>query len=281
MKDLVASVRAETLRLRKWPAFWILLGSWIVLNLTFVYIFNFLAYRSGSSGQMSSGLPREVLLQQMMPGAVPEVFTQGMAMFGGALMLILGALAVGSGYGWGSWKTVFTQGPSRTSATAGTLASLAAVVVLLVLAAFVIDLGVAAVIATTESQSATLPSLSRSLSGIGSGIAILGMWTLGGALLGAIARGPALAVGLGLVWVLVENLLRGVAAILTPIKYLTDYLPGTAAGSLAGAMRTAKGDPVPGVLDTLTRPESLVALAIYIALFVGGVIWLLRRRDLA
>lgn len=34
-----------------------------------------------------------------------------------------------------------------------------------------------------------------------------GMWILGGALTGTLTRGPALAVGLGLVWVLaVENL---------------------------------------------------------------------------
>ena len=34
-------------------------------------------------------------------------------MFGGALMMVLGAIIAGNGYGWGTWKTVFTQGPSR------------------------------------------------------------------------------------------------------------------------------------------------------------------------
>ncbi|MGO4614355.1 ABC transporter permease [Nocardia sp. 2YAB30] len=277
----MASTKAEMLRLRKWPALWIILGTWILLNLTFAYLFNYLAYTSGESGRMSNGLPRDVLLQQMLPGAVPEVFTQGMAMFGGALMLILGALAVGNGYGWGTWKTVFTQGPSRVNAVAAVVVSLVIVVVGLVCAAFVADVAVAGLIAVSQSQSLALPSLDRALLGILTGIAILGMWTLAGVLIGAFARGPGLAVGLGLVWVLVvENLLRSVAGIFTPIRALTDHLPGTAAGSLAGAMRTVDGPAAPGVLHVLSRTESLVVLAIYVMLFAGGTIRLMRKRDL-
>ncbi|MFC9436219.1 ABC transporter permease [Nocardia sp. NPDC057030] len=278
--DLLASTKAEALRLRKWPAFWIILGTWILLNLTFSYLFNYLAYTSGESGRMSNGLPKDALLHQLLPAAVPEVFTQGMAMFGGALMLVLGALTTGSGYGWGTWKTVFTQGPSRISAVGGVLVSLVVVVAGLVLTAFVVDIGVASLIGATQSQTLALPSIRQSALGILTGIMILGMWTLAGGLIGAIARGPALAVGLGLVWVLVvENLLRGVASIFAPIAVLTDHLPGTAAGSMAGAMRTV-GAGTPGVLDILSRTEALILLGGYIALFAAGTMWLLRRRDL-
>ncbi|MFI9631391.1 ABC transporter permease [Nocardia sp. NPDC051929] len=281
IRDLIASTNAEMLRLRKWPAFWIVLGTWILLNLTFAYLFNYLAYTSGGSSRMSNGLPREALLRQMLPAAVPEVFTQGMAMFGGALMLVLGALTVGSGYGWGTWKTVYTQGPSRVQAVAAVVVSLATVVVALVCAAFVVDIAVAALIAASQSQALTMPALDRSLLGISTGVAILGMWTLAGALIGAIARGPGLAVGLGLVWVLVvENLLRGVAGIFAPIEVVTDHLPGTAAGSLAGAMRTVDGPATPGVLQILSPTESLVVLAVYSVLFAVGTVWLMRRRDL-
>ncbi len=275
---MMASIKAEALRLRKWPTMWILVGVWLALNLTFAYLFNYLAYRSGES---ENGVPPQILLQRMLPGAVPETFTQGMAMFGGALMLILGALATGSGYGWGTWKTVFTQGRSRIEVLAGTIVAVFVVVVGVVLSAFVLDLGVAAIIATSADASTTLPTLSQALAGIGTGIAILGMWTLFGVLIGVVARGPALAVGLGLVWVLVvENLLRGVGALLGPVEAVTDWLPGTAAGSLAGAMRSGPGDAVPGVLDTLTRPESLVALAVYVAVMVGATLLIVRRRDL-
>ncbi|MEU5409799.1 ABC transporter permease subunit [Nocardia asteroides] len=281
-RDLWASLRAESIRLGRWPTFWIVLGVWILLNLTFAYLFNYLAYTSGESGAMADGLPRDVLLGQLMPAAVPEVFTQGMAMFGGALMLTLGALAVGSGYGWGTWKTVFTQGPSRQAVVGGLLVGLLVVVIALVGVAFAVDLGVASLIAVSEGQPLVLPSLEQSVLGIGSGVAILSMWTLAGACVGAVARGPAMAVGLGLVWVLVvENLLRGVAGIFGPIEAVTDVLPGTAAGSLAGALRTVDGPPTPGVLDILTRGESLALLAGYLLVFGGGTVWLMTRRDLA
>ncbi|MBF6271968.1 MULTISPECIES: ABC transporter permease subunit [Nocardia] len=282
MNDVVACTRAEFARLRKWPAFWIVLGTWIALNLVFAYLFNYLAYTSGSSSRMSNGQPREVLLQLMLPAAVPEVFTQGMAMFGGALMLVLGALVVGSGYGWGSWKTVFTQGPSRRAVVGGTVVSLMSVVVGLVGAAFVVDTGVAAMIGAAEHRTPTLPTAAHTLLGLATGVVILGMWTLAGALIAAIARGPALAVGLGLVWVLVvENLLRGVASIFSPVRALTDHLPGTAAGSAAGAMRTVGGTATPGVLDILSRPASFVVLAVYIAVFACGTVALMVRRDMA
>jgi hypothetical protein len=203
-------------------------------------------------------------------------------MFGGALMLILGALNIGSGYGWGTWKTVLTQGPSRVTAVGGAVVSLAFVVVALVSVAFLVDTGVASIIAASQSQSPALPGFGQAVRGIVTGIAILGMWTLAGVLIGAIARGPALAVGLGLVWVLVvENLLRGVAGIFEPIKVITDHLPGTAAGSMAGAMRTVQGPATPGVLDVLSRTESLIVLVVYVAIFVGGTLWLVRRRDMA
>lgn len=282
MNDVVACTRAEFARLRKWPAFWIVLGTWIALNLVFAYLFNYLAYTSGSSSRMSNGQPREVLLQLMLPAAVPEVFTQGMAMFGGALMLVLGALVVGSGYGWGSWKTVFTQGPSRRAVVGGTMVSLMSVVVGLVGAAFVVDTGVAAMIGAAEHRTPTPPTAAHTLLGLATGVVILGMWTLAGALIAAIARGPALAVGLGLVWVLVvENLLRGVASIFSPVRALTDHLPGTAAGSAAGAMRTVGGTATPGVLDILSRPASFVVLAVYIAVFACGTVALMVRRDMA
>ncbi|NKX89483.1 ABC transporter permease subunit [Nocardia coubleae] len=274
---------AEFGRLRRWPAFWIILGSWILMNVTFAYIFTYLAYTSGDAdSRMSDGLPPQLLLQQMAPSAVPETFTQGMALFGGALVLILGALTLGSGYGWGTWKTVLTQGPSRMSTIGGSLIALATVVVSLVCVAFAVDLVAASTIAAVESQPITMPGAAETAHGILAGVAILGMWVLAGALIGTLARGPALAVGLGLVWVLVvENLLRGVASIFDPIRLLTDHLPGTAAGSLAGAMRSVEAGDTPGVLDILSRSESLVALGAYAVIFAVATLWLVRRRDLS
>ena len=118
---LLASTRAELLRLRKWPVLWVMVGVGIVLDILFGYVFDYLSYRTGDSSEISEGVPPAALLDDLLPTGVPETTVQGMPMFGGAMLLILGALAVGGGYGWGTWKTVFTQGLSRASAFGGTL----------------------------------------------------------------------------------------------------------------------------------------------------------------
>ncbi len=286
MNAVMASTRAELLRLRRWPAMWVLLGCWITLNLTFVYVFNYIAYVTGDASSPSTeGVPREALLAEILPAAVPQSLVQGMPLFGGAILLILGALAVGSGYGWGTWKTVFTQGPGRLAAFGGTLVALTLTVVAVVLATAAIDLVVSNVLAAAESQPLAPPALGEMTESVGAGVLVLGMWTAAGVLIGVLTKSPALAVGLGLVWALVvENLLRGFSGLIDGLSLVTDHLPGTAAGSLVGALVGAPGaggDGTPGVLTILDGGTAAWVLLTYLAaLTVCGTV-LLRQQDLA
>jgi ABC-2 type transport system permease protein len=160
---------------------------------------------------------------------------------------------------------------------------LAIVVAGVVLGTAVVDLGVSSVLAAVESQPVDLPPAGELAESVGAGLLVLGMWTTAGVLLGTLARSPALAVGLGLVWVLaVENLLRGVSGLLGGLAVLTDHLPGTAAGSLVGALTPgAQGDGgTPGVLTALPGPTALAAVAAYLVAFTAASLLLMRRRDL-
>jgi ABC-2 type transport system permease protein len=281
MNGLIAATRAELLRLRRWPALWVLLGVWITLNVSFGYVFDYIAYRTGNSTGFGNGAPPDALLAELLPSAAPLTLVQGMPMFGGALVMILGALAVGSGYGWGTWKTVFTQGPGRGAAFGGTLVALAVVVTGLVLVSAVVDLGVSSGIAAVEGQPIDLPSAGDWLEALGTGLLVLGMWAAAGVLVGVVTRSPALGVGLGLLWALVvETLLRGVSGVLDAIAVVTDHLPGTAAGSLVGALG-GSGQRTPGVVDTLTGPVATAWLAIYLAGFAVLATVLVKRRDVA
>src|SRR4051812_36901716 len=141
MNAVIASTRAELLRLRKWPAVWVTLSAWMVMTAMFGYLFNYLSYTTGDSSFSNEGETGASLLQEILPGNVAHVLIQGMPMFGGALMMVFGAIVAGNGYGWGTWKTVFTQGPSRASSMLGTLAALVAFVVGTVLATLVMCLG--------------------------------------------------------------------------------------------------------------------------------------------
>jgi ABC-type transport system involved in multi-copper enzyme maturation permease subunit len=280
---VLGSTRAELLRVRRWPALWTTVAAELLLNLLFGYVFGYVSYRSGSTGGMSD-LPRDRQLAELLPDAIPRVAVQGMPMFAGALVLVLGALVAGNGYSWGTVKTVALQGPGRVTSYAGTLVALAVVVVGLVGALFASDVAASLLVAVTEGQPVVAPGAVDLLSSLGGGVLVMLVWTLAGMLVGTVARGPALAVGLGLVWVLaVENLLRGVGSIWSPMQRVTDVLPGTAAGSLAGAVgATPVSEPggTPGVLTTLSGGTSVALLVAYAVVFALGTGWLVLRRDI-
>jgi ABC-2 type transport system permease protein len=283
MNATMASTSAELLRLRKWPAVWVTIGAWLALTVMFGFLFNYVSYKTGDTSFSNEGVSAQSLLADILPPNVPHVLIDGMPMFGGALMLVLGALVAGNGYGWGTWKTVFTQGPARPAVVGGTLTALTVFVATTVVATLALCFGLSLLVAGTESQPVVWPALSDIAQSAGAGLMVMEMWALLGFLLGTVARGPALSVGLGLVWALVvENLLRGVGQLLGPVEAFTKILPGTGGGSLVGSIVGAGGpDPTPGVLDVLSGGQAVVVLAAYLVLtpLVSG--WLVSRRDVA
>ena len=128
-----------------------------------------------------------------------------------------------------------------------------------------------------------MPSLGSVAEAAGAGFLVLEMWAVIGFALGTVARGPALSVGLGLVWALVvENLLRGVGALLSWVDTLTTVLPGTAGGSLIGSIVGVGGaDTPPGVLDTVSGTQAANTVACYVVLAAAVSIVVVRRRDVA
>ena len=285
MTAILDSTRAELLRLRKWPAVWITVVAWITLALTFGYVFGYVSYATGTESfateGTAAGAARDVLLTGLLPQGIPDVLVQGMPMFGGALAMVLGALVAGNGFGWGTWKTAFTQGPGRPAVVGGSLTALSAFVVLIVAATLALFTAVSSGIALTEGETITWPAAGDLARAAGGGLLVLEMWALLGYAVGIIARGPALAVGLGLVWALVvENLLRGVGSLLDAVEQLTHILPGTAAGSLVGSL-VGPGSGTPGVLDVIGGEQAVLTVAVYVVGLVVVVCTVMRRRDLA
>ncbi|MGY1605433.1 hypothetical protein [Geodermatophilus sp. SYSU D00815] len=111
MTALTGSTRAELLRLYRWPSLWAPMGAWLTLNLTFGCLFDYIAYRTGDDTAVPGGIPAGQLVDGLLPPTAPVTLVHGMPLFDGALVMIMGALVVGSGYGWGTGKTVLTRGP--------------------------------------------------------------------------------------------------------------------------------------------------------------------------
>jgi ABC-2 type transport system permease protein len=283
MSTVTRSVRAELFRLRRWPAFWVTVTAWLLLNAMFGYVFSFVTYTSGDSNFSNEGQSRADVLATIVPSGLADNLPQGMPLFGGAIMMVLGAIVAGNGYGWGTWKTAFTQGPSRAATVLGSMAALVALVAGLVLATLVSDAGMSLAVAAQESQGVTWPALTDLLQSVGAALLVMEMWALAGYFLGVVARGPAVSVGLGLVWALViEGLLRGVGASLQAVDVFTHFLPGTAAGSLIGSIVGVGGpDPTPGIIDALSGSRALVTVAAWMLVLPLASLWLVRRRDVA
>lgn len=278
---MISVLSAELLKLRQRPAAWIIVGSWLTLNLTFAYLLPYLSYRTGTTTGPRDAAPPAQLLAGVLPANLVPTVLGGYPLFGGALVLILGALMTGGEYGFGTLKMLLTQGPRRIEVLGGMIGALAVVVLTLGVASFALSASASSLIAATESASGTFPPTAELARGLASGWLILGMWGLLGALAGIAFRGTALAVGLGLVWVLViENLIRGTAALLDVVDTVQRALPGVNAGSLVAALSLdGPGRATPGVAAVVNGTQAAVVLACYAVGFVLAAGLLLARRE--
>jgi ABC-2 type transport system permease protein len=277
------SSRAELLKLRKWPAMWILAAVLLVLSQVFGYVIPYVAYRSGGGSGFAAGETPAQLLADLLPGRLVPNTLGGFPLFAGAIALIIGALVAASEYGWGTLKTILAQRPRRRSLLAGKLLSMATAILALVLTLFAVNALWSWVIAATEGMPADWPSALDLGRGIGAGWLILGMWSLLGALLGIVFRSTSLAVGLGLVWALaVENLVRGFAGVLGFLDAFQRGLPGVNAGSLVAALGAATLDQpggTPGVTAVVSGPQAVVVLGAYVVVLTLVAVVALQRQD--
>jgi ABC-2 type transport system permease protein len=283
---MIGSFKAEILKLRKRPATWVLLGVTLGLTQLFGYVLPYSSWLTSGQNFQTQGLDPQAVLAGVLPGELVPTTLGGFPVFVGALVLILGALAAGSEYGWGTMQTALTQRPGRLAVYGGKLLALAASTLFIVLVTFALNGIVAGVLATVESRPLDYPSLAELARGVGSGWLIMGMWSVLGALAGFAFRGVALPVGLGVVWVLgVENLVSAVAdGLLTSLQPLRDLMPGVNAGSLVWSLAPgggSGGEAPPGVVDAVTGGRAALSLALYVAAFAAAGAWLVRRRDVA
>lgn len=267
------SVRAESMKLVRRPAVWLLLAVALVLSLTFTYLIPYASYAGGTEGvRTGGGLPA------MLPANLVGNSIGGLPIFLGALVLILGVLVVGAEYGWGTWKTVLSQGRSRLAVYAAKLAVIAISCLVAVLAVFAAGAAASALIAAAEDAPSDWPSMVDLIQGVGAGWLIATMWAMLGAVLAVLLRSVALPIGLGLVWLLaVQNLLAGIAApLLSWVATAQKGLPGPNAGSLVASLGAAD---TPGVERLVGSGQATIVIAGYLVGFaiIGGAI--LRRRD--
>jgi ABC-2 type transport system permease protein len=274
---MTRNVNAELLILRKRAATWILLGIWTLLGIFFAYVVPYALDPEDAP----------VGIEQFLPESLAGNLIAGFPFFGGVFALMLGVFAVGSEYGWGTLKTLFTQRPGRLRVFAAKLAALGIVLVPFVLALFAAGAVASYVIAQIEGAAVTWPSAWLLVRAMGAGWLILAAWAALGVLLGALTRGTSLAIGVGILYALViEGLLSAFADSVSLLGPLTQIFLRANGYSIAAALGASVDSIESSGPGSYSGPlvDSVQALAVLVATIAGLVVvsgFLLRRRDVA
>jgi ABC-2 type transport system permease protein len=273
---VTGSLRAELLVLRKRASTWILLGTWAMLALVFAYIVPYAQYLNGAT---------QAPLVDVLPQNLVGALMGGFPFFGGVLALMLGVLTLGSEYGWGTLKTLFTQRPGRLHVFGAKLLALAAALAVFVLVVFALGAVASYAIAISEGAAVSWPSLWLLLRGLAAGWLILAVWAGFGVLLAVLFRGTALAVGVGILYALViEGLVSALATQVSLLDPLVELFVRASGYSLVvglGASAEDAGDRGPGSFSGpfVDGEQALLVLVSYLVVFVLVAGWSLRRRD--
>jgi len=289
---MLASLGAELIKLRKRPSTWVLGLIWlaviILLNYVLIYVLlsnapppTFPADTPKSQQELMQKQQEQYQEQQLAflyPEKVVPNLIPGFPNLGAPIVLILGALAVGSEYGWATYKTVLTQRPGRLAVFFGKLLAIGVVLALLVALIFIAGLACGYVIAGLSGGPLGGPPAGGLIRALRAGWLILAVWATFGALLATLLRSTALAVGIGLVYSLgLEGIITNLPIQNQTYKDAIEFLPGRNSTSLV--------DSFSGQGSTLSQPidvaQATLVLLAYTAAFVLIAAFIFRRRDVS
>lgn len=260
---------AELFLLRSRVSTWVLLGIWGALGLFFSYVLEYLTDEG---------------IEAMLPDAFVRTMISGFPFYGGAIALMLGVLSIGSDFGWGTFKTLFSQRPGRGQVFAAKMGALAVMLIPFVVLMFVIGAAASVVVAWGEGAAIVWPDARTIVEAMLAGWLILAVWVAVGVVLAVVTRGTSLAIGIGIIYTLVIEGL--ISAFANQISWLEPLIYGFLRANAYSLVRPLGGTggetgEGPGVFTGpfVSGTQALVVMIGYLVVFMGVSVWLLRRRD--
>ncbi len=278
---IFGAIRGEWFKVARRPAVWVTVGLMLALAVGLEYVLVYIvathpppgaaARAGGALAAARAGLYPDVLVKKALANV---------AGLDGIFALILGVLVQGSEFAWGTVKTAFVQLPGRISIVAGQLITIAVLSLVMAAGLFALDAVAAYGVAVIDSHTITWPTATDVIKGLATAWLILYMLAVFGYALATLARQSAMAIGLGLAYVLViENLLFGLLENLgDAFKQIHEWLPIANATYLQesfGRLSDAGASSPPPV--DVTHALSFVLL--WLAVFVVVAATLIRVRD--
>jgi ABC-2 type transport system permease protein len=291
---MLASLGAELLKLRKRPSTWVLGCIWLAVTILLSYALSYALLSNAPPPTVPEGTPkaqreqlreqqeafREEQLKALYPENLVSTLTPGLPNLGTPIALIFGALAMGSEYGWATFKTALTQRPGRYAVFSGKLLALGIVLALLVILTFAGGAVSGYVITALEGASVGWPASGELVRALGAGTLILATWAALGVLLATLLRSTALSIGLGLIYSLVlETIILNLPIQNKAFQNVREFFPGQNSNFLANSF---SGQPQGGFAtpqQPVEASQAALVLLAYTAVCVILAAFVFHRRD--
>jgi ABC-type transport system involved in multi-copper enzyme maturation permease subunit len=284
---MFAAFRGELFKVVRRPGVWVLVIVLLVLAILIGYAITWLIYTFPPKGA-SQGLPQGTTLADFKVTLYPANFvrqTLGQwGVLGGVFALIVGVLLQGSEYGWGTIKTLYTQRSGRLTMLFGKVAALAVVVFVMVIALFGVDAAASTVVALIDGKTISYPDATTIVKAIVACFLIFGFWAMFGLALATLFQQSALAIGLGLAYalvveVLIFGLLGGLGGDI--VKQIQQWFPVANTTYLTESFGTLRLRGVQGATTPYAdATHAVLMLLLYVAAFTAISAYLSRTRDI-
>jgi ABC-2 type transport system permease protein len=270
---MIASIKAEWRKNRFRPAF--LVSAGLIAGIV-VLFYSAEWYQATHPGGVRDAVSILILYpDQFVNNVMGAAFPLGAAM-----AIVLGALIAGSEYSWGTLKTVFTQRPGRLSTLSARVLVFQVWMGIMTLIIFAVGASYSVVVASFEGHAIVWPAAIDIVKGIGAIWLVLAVNGSLGIALGILFRQSAAALGVGLIYVTVLQIIL-VRFISTfnggSYKWITNWFDGQNATALLNSFTSpAFGHATPPAIGA---EQAVLTLAAYLAVFIVAAAALLRQRD--
>jgi ABC-2 type transport system permease protein len=283
---MLAAFRGELFKFVRRPAVWVLVILLLLLAVGLGYVITYLIDTFAPSSA-SQGLPPGTKLSDFKVALYPQNFVKDTfstwGSLGGVFALIMGVLVQGSEYGWGTVKTLFTQRHGRLAMLFGKLAALAVLVLVMVVALFAVDAVASVIIVSIDGKPIDFPAADVVVKAVVAGFLIFGFWAVFGFTLATLFRQSAMAIGLGLAYALVVellifSLLNALGA--SVVNQIHQWFPIANTGYLAESFGQISFRGIPRNPSPFADANhAVIVLLLYVVVFSALTAWLTRSRD--
>lgn len=278
---MTGALSAELLKLRKRPATWVVLAILVVFVLLFGYVLLWLLATNAPEEAFSGGPPPAELLETLHPDNLTAYAASNVTGVGGALVLVLGALIAGSEYGWGTVRTIAVVRPGRATIALAKVVAVTAAAAVLSLVGFAAAGAGAAMVAAAEGLSGW-PDAWEVVRALGASWLVLTAWGQLGLGLGFLTRNTGVAIGIGLVYLLVlESLATLLPDTVEAVRTARDALLGVNANALVARFGEVGADLGAGTGSAAIDPvQAALVVSAYVVAFAAVSAITFARREL-